>query len=244
MADKETYSKVTLLEGVPFERELVYLQSKYSTTKFGNLFRSEKVENTGQRPFLPAGKAANGGANGLSYEAKSNGLRAGAENFQPVKSPSSASWASTANAARDQPFTSSVSPPPELSTSAPQVARNRNGQRLDPPLKVDQTDVSRVKSIKMCVNFYLRNECRWDPCIHGHDYKPSKAELDILRYLSRSTPCIYGVECDDPKCIYGHRCPHDVEGHKTCHHGGSCRFGPEMHGHDRKAVRMLKVTGK
>ena len=26
------------------------------------------------------------------------------------------------------------------------------------------------------------------------------------------TPCKFGSECDDVKCIYGHRCPNDVEG--------------------------------
>ena len=59
---------------------------------------------------------------------------------------------------------------------------------------------------------FLRGDCPYDPCTHDHYYKPNKNELATLKYVSRMTPCKFGSECDDVKCIYGHRCPNDVEG--------------------------------
>ena len=35
--------KITLLEGVPFERELISLKAQFATTKFTNLFRTSKI---------------------------------------------------------------------------------------------------------------------------------------------------------------------------------------------------------
>lgn len=104
--------------------------------------------------------------------------------------------------------------------------------------------MKRVKKIKMCNVHFLRNECPYDPCTHDHDYRPNSNELQTLRYVSRLTPCKFGTACDDPKCIYGHRCPNDVEGKKDCRFGEQCRFEPEMHGMDRTPVRTLKVGGK
>ena len=76
------------------------------------------------------------------------------------------------------------------------------------------------------------------------------------------TPCKFGSDCDDAKCIYGHRCPNDVEGNvysrvalplfvkvyanisvgrKDCRWGENCRFERELHGLDRAVVKTLKV---
>ena len=73
------------------------------------------------------------------------------------------------------------------------------GQRIDPVIQYDPQEVKRIKKLKMCNVHYLRNDCPYDPCTHGHDYKPNKNELMTLRYVSRMTPCHFGSECDDPK---------------------------------------------
>ncbi|MCJ1479388.1 hypothetical protein MMC13_008073 [Lambiella insularis] len=44
--------QITLLEGVPFERELATLKSRYPTTRFESLFRTTKI-NLSQTPYQP-----------------------------------------------------------------------------------------------------------------------------------------------------------------------------------------------
>lgn len=238
-----------MLEGVPFERELFALRSKYATAKLGNLFRSEKVEND-RHQYFAAPSAQTQNFNGFlsstpsapSPESQTSlPLRLFSGNIQPAKSQTSSTWATTAGKVWNEPFTTN-SPPSESKASVAAIPRNRAGQRIDSVIKPGYDDLVRIREVKMCVNHYLRGDCGWFPCKHGHDHKPSKNELEALRYLSRTTQCNYGPGCDDPKCIYGHHCPNEVSG--RCQNPNSCRFPPEMHGIDRTPVRTLKVTGK
>lgn len=137
-----------------------------------------------------------------------------------------------------------ASPPPTpqpTPKAIKEVSRNRLGQRIDPVVQYDPQEVKRIKKMKMCNVHYLRNDCPYDPCTHDHHYKPNKNELATLRYVSRMTPCKFGSECDDLKCIYGHRCPNDVEGKTDCRWGENCRFEKELHGIDRIVVKTTKV---
>jgi hypothetical protein len=43
VADRKNVDRITLLEGVPFERELAALQAKYRSTHFKGLFRTTKI---------------------------------------------------------------------------------------------------------------------------------------------------------------------------------------------------------
>ena len=71
---------------------------------------------------------------------------------------------------------------------------------------MDPTEFKRVQKIKMCNVHFIRRDCPFgDDCTHIHSYKPTKNELDILKQVARSTPCRFGTECDEIKCIYGHR---------------------------------------
>lgn len=95
----------------------------------------------------------------------------------------------------------------------------------------------------MCNVHYLRRECPYgDTCSHGHAYKPSNAELTTLRLVARMAPCVYGSECEDVKCVYGHICP-APEGRdgKLCIFGDTCRFPTELHKVDRVVVKTVKV---
>ena len=140
-----------------------------------------------------------------------------------------------------------ASPPPTpkpVQQAIPQVQRNRYGQRIDPIVQYDAHEVKRIKNLKMCNVHFLRNDCPYDPCTHAHDHNPNKNEIATLRYVSRMTPCKFGSECDDIKCIYGHICPNSVDGKKDCRWGENCRFDREQHGVERTAVKVMKVGAK
>lgn len=182
------------------------LKSKYETTKFEGLFRTTKI-NVYQQ-YAPHVTPQLTPALQPQYQSP----------YQPVMSripsttssassmnPMATSWASTAvsNTAR------MVSPPPTpqpTPASMQQIPRNRHGQRIDPVVKYDANEVERVKKLKMCNVHFLRHDCLFgDDCTHDHLYKPNRNEVQTLRHVARMTPCKFGTECDEIKCIYGHR---------------------------------------
>ena len=80
------------------------------------------------------------------------------------------------------------------------IPRNRKGQRIDPPLKHDKTEVERVKKLKMCNVHFLRGECPYgNKCTHKHNVEPSKKDLEILKIVARYACCRTGSACDDVK---------------------------------------------
>ena len=254
-------NSITLVEGVPFEKELVQLKSRYHTTKFPGLFRAEKIDIYN---LPPATRQASGGS--LS-QVQSNGFQPPPAQqysgpFQPSISPevhgfvaptadmtsnaalnpTAQTWAATAKAPRIASPTPAPAPPPP--PAEPAIARNKYGQRIDPVVKYDPSEVKRIKAMKMCNVHFLRDDCPYSNCTHDHHYKPNQNELNTLRYISRLTPCRYGMECDDAKCIYGHRCPVQKEGEKGCRFGDSCRFPEEAHGVDLRVVNTVRIGAK
>ena len=230
LADKPTINHITLLEGVPFERELAILKNTYETTKFSNLFRTTKISI--YHPPQPPPQ--------FQYQPPLTTTRTLSIPNPTSMNPTAPSWASTAMTAP-----ANIASPPPTPNPAPVSAgipRNRYGQRVDPQLQYDKTEVNRVKKIHMCNVHYLRKDCPYgDECTHDHSYKPSKNELTTLKYVARMTPCRFGTECDDLGCIYGHRCPLSRPGSKDCHFGDNCRFDIDMHGVDTTVVRIVKV---
>jgi hypothetical protein len=214
-------NRIALLEGVPFERELDHLKNNIKTAKFNGLFRTSKLvtsqPNLQPQPpqVLPAPLAIS-----RTVSATTNG---------------SGAWAA---AAALPPLVATPSPTPKPATDSPlTVPRNRYGQRVDPDLKYDRSMVKQVKTLKLCNVHYLRGDCPYEDCSHEHFYKPSKAELNTLRYIARMAPCRFGSECEDSKCMYGHRCPAG----NPCAFGDSCRFPDEMHDMDTNVVKAIKV---
>lgn len=261
VAEPSILNSITLLEGVPFERELAALKSRYHTAKLKGIFRTSKIDI--KTPFSNFqslhsqinGSASNNSPSGLHpppthspYQAKPTPRSlSDSTTDPPTPKPVPSTWATTAMAAS----LPQASPPstPEKPSGAPkkqtlEISRNRFGQRIDPIIQYDPNEVKRIKKLKMCNVHFLRDDCPYDPCTHDHFYKPNKNELQTLRYVSRMTPCKYGAECDDTRCIYGHRCPNDVEGKKDCRFGENCRFEREAHGIDRTPVRTTRVGGK
>ncbi|KAI4128669.1 MAG: hypothetical protein LQ338_002615 [Usnochroma carphineum] len=215
-------TRITLLEGVPFEKELKFLQSQYSTVKFDGLFRPQKINIHSQPQYSVPQPAPNrlveASPDNVGVPLSQNFYQSpfppitSASNPSPAPSnpsipnPRATSWATTATAAAHF-----VSPPatPTPTVSHPitseEIPRNRYGQRIDPPIVYDKEVVNKVRNLKLCNVYFLRRDCQYDPCTHSHKYKITKNELAALKTIARMVPCYYGSDCDDPKCIYGHR---------------------------------------
>ena len=117
--------------------------------------------------------------------------------------PMAASWASTAIST---PANVASPPPTPQPTPVASIPRNRYGERVDLLMNYDKNEVKRVQKLHMCNVHYLRMDCPYgDECSHAHDYHPNKNEMQTLKYVARMTPCRFKTECDDIKCIYGHR---------------------------------------
>lgn len=279
----ELLDKVVLLEGVPFEKELVTLP--YTTKKFSGLFRDSKLVVWGaSNSFSPAGPGTPGGSpspnpkifnmlSGLpsrfpaparvpSSSLMDSPVPAKASLMSLPRTPSSSTLASDGYpalkpASMINSWAAKAAAPPPPSSEVPEykpadreevIARNRAGQRVDPPSKdYDKTEVDRIKKIKMCNVHFLRRECPYDgQCTHLHQYKPTKEEMATLRLVARMAPCQNGSGCQDIKCIYGHRCPappnkNHVKGTKSCIFGESCKFPPELHDIDTNVVKTLVI---
>jgi hypothetical protein len=222
---------ITLLEGVPFEKELAIFASRSGSAKFDDLFRTSKINVYTQPYQQPIGPPAvpqqlpqsNSISQMLPSPVQQNGQTIDPNQiyqspYQPATTrspstsssvaapmnPTATSWASKAVAA---PPAQVASPPPTPQPAKEQtIPRNKYGQRVDSIPKYDASELNRVKKIKMCNVHYLRNDCPYgDECTHDHFYKPNKNELETLRFVARQTPCRFGTACDDVKCIYGHR---------------------------------------
>ena len=134
--------------------------------------------------------------------------------------------------------------PSTLAIPPKTVERNKYGQRVDrfDFKSIPREDLNRLKKLKLCNYHFLLGECpNEDYCYHDHDRKLTKQELHILTAIARMTPCRFGLECDDPECIYGHRCPQSEPGKKTCFRGDNCRFEPIAHGIDTNIVKVTKI---
>lgn len=153
VADITIREGITLLEGVPFERELFQLKSTYQTTRFEGLFRTTKINFYNQHPGppgLPPPQVQH--TMGLPpYQSPYQPGLARTISASPSAplNPAAPTWAATAMTAPSQ----MVSPPPTPQPTAnatKQVLRNRYGQRIDPIVSYDPNEVKRIKKLKMC----------------------------------------------------------------------------------------------
>ncbi|KAF2087948.1 hypothetical protein K490DRAFT_65228 [Saccharata proteae CBS 121410] len=161
------------------------------------------------------------------------------------------SWAGAAKRGLQAPLLepfpkAPITPPPAAIKNT--IPRNRHGQRIDPALpNFNKEEIDRVKKIKMCNVHFLRGPCSYGPaCKRNHEYKASKSELESLRHVARMACCVHGTACDDPLCIFGHRCPFPVlpnanKTGKNCMFGESCKFPADMHSMDLNQVYTTVV---
>lgn len=238
LADGDLLGRLCLIEGVPFEKEFESIKSSYRVTKFPELFR-----NTKPAAAWAPWKAA--------VATKPRSLLTPSPP-QHTMSPSRNSTLTTSSANSGTVSTAQLQNPGEFQVvrskttglSAPKtVERNKYGQRVDRLdfKTVPRDELSRIKKLKLCNFYFLQGECPNENCYHDHSRKLTKNELFILKAIARMTPCRFGLECDDPECMYGHRCPQSEPGKKDCYWGSNCRFDTSAHGIDTNIVKVTKI---
>jgi len=261
VADSEIAEHLTLLEGVPFEKDIAAIEDQFKTIKFENLFRCSKLVPVNATPKPPPGLT-------LPALAKVESNKASTPNS--AASTPQMNWATVTAQAHTNPangITGSSGPPSVTSKSATSqrastptpltptdlprskattkvIERNRLGQRID---KTDTTipnyEIQRVKKLKLCNTYYLQTsqQCTSSHCTHRHDYPISNYERKVLREVARMTPCYYKTDCDDPDCIYGHRCPQSKPNEQGCYYGDDCRFYGWGHAIDTRICKTTRV---
>lgn len=155
---------------------------------------------------------------------------------QPLASKASENRSSTST-----PVSTSKTPPlPHATTTVP---RNKHGQRVDAvDTSIPYQELQRIKRMKLCNVFYLQGKpaCPGG-CNHSHTYPLKAAEKNVLKEVARMTPCHFRTDCDDPSCIYGHRCPQSKPHKMDCYYKEECRFYGWGHGIDDKVVKVHNV---
>jgi len=234
--------RISLVEGVPFEKEMETVKNSYRIARFPDVFRSAKLVPVWTAPWksaLPArslltpSPSQSFNAPPLSRTSTNtsySGLGVPLSDAAPIK-------------AETPDFQVVRSKTPGV-TYPKTVERNKYGQRVDRLdfKSIPRDDLNRLKKLKLCNYHFLLGECpNEENCYHDHERKLTRQELHILTAIARMTPCRFGLECDDPECIYGHRCPQSEPGKKTCFRGDSCRFEPVAHGIDTNIVKVTKV---
>jgi hypothetical protein len=240
---------ITLLEAIPFEKEMAVLKNTLRTITFDNIFRTTKLASA---PAIPKGplQAVTATLPGLT-RVESNGTTATASSTSTPAMTWASLTAQPTPPASKAPSTTRTSTPNSLKSPVVAAAattktidRNRHGQRID---KVDSSipnhEIQRIKKLKLCNIFYLQgpNYCTSNSCSHSHVYPLTKAERGVLREVARMTPCYYKMDCFDPECIYGHRCPQNKPDENGCWYGQDCRFHGWGHGIDTRVVKTTKV---
>ncbi|EYE96598.1 CCCH zinc finger protein [Aspergillus ruber CBS 135680] len=245
LADRDLIGRVSLIEGIAFDKDLELLKPSYRVTNFPDIFRTTKIT-----PALAPYKAAITAKPRslftpspiqhtvpLSRTSTNTTL---ASNSTPITVPISST--NSANTPSTDEF-QVVRPKATNLTRPKTVERNRHGQRVDRLdfKSIPREDLNRLKKLKLCNFYYLQGECPNENCHHDHTRKLSKNDYFILSAIARMTPCRFGLECEDAECMYGHRCPQSEPGKKNCYWGSSCRFEPETHGIDTTIVKLTKV---
>ena len=246
-------SHITLLEAVPFEKDMATLKDTFKTTSFKKIFRVTKLAAA---PAIPKGPLhavtatlpalARVESNGTTGTASSSSTPAftwatlTAQPTPPASKPPSTTRASTPTSTKSP---EAVAATIKSTTNKP-TERNRHGQRID---KVDNSipnhEIQRIKKLKLCNIYYLQGPayCTSNNCSHSHTYPLSKSERSVLREVARMTPCYYKMDCSDPECIYGHRCPQNKPDENGCWYGQDCRFYGWGHGIDTRVVKTTNV---
>ncbi|KAA8648232.1 CCCH zinc finger protein [Aspergillus tanneri] len=242
LRDTDLRGRVSLIEGLPFETGLDSIKASYRVTRFSDLFRNTNI--TVWAPWKAAVASKPRSLLTSSPVPQSVSLSRTSTNTSSTSDsvPFSATCTSAASSTSGEfqivrTRSSPKTPTPKI------VERNKYGQRVD---RIDFRDlpreeVTRLKKLKLCNYHFLQGECPNGSCSHDHSRKLTKSELHILKAIARMTPCRYGLDCDDPECIYGHRCPQSEPGRTGCYWGSNCRFSRAAHGVDINIVKVTKV---
>ncbi|GLA68211.1 hypothetical protein AtubIFM55763_003280 [Aspergillus tubingensis] len=239
MEDIDLVGRVTLIEGITFEKDLAKIKAAYRVSQFPEILRNTKIT-----PVWAPWKAA---VASKPPPALTPSPRPGAVPLSRTSTSTSTNASTSMSSTSARPSTPGefqVVQSKSITPARPKIVeRNKYGQRVD---RVDfksipREEMNRLKKLKLCNLHYLLGECTIDNCQHDHSRRLTKSELSVLTAIARMTPCRYGLDCDDPECTYGHRCPHAEPGKKDCYWGSNCRFDPAAHGIDTNIVKLTKV---
>ncbi|KAH2118967.1 hypothetical protein KXW75_003726 [Aspergillus fumigatus] len=239
-ASDKIEGRVTLIEGVPLRGDMKAMKPSYRVAKFTHIFRETNIvsasasQETNARSSLTPSPVQH--ATSLSKTSANTTMTSNspALSTSSRKMPKSEEFQPVVRSIRSKASSSS---PPKI------VERNKYGQRVDRfDIKtISKDDLARMKKLKLCNYFYLKGECPIEDCRHDHSRKLTKSEYHTLMVVARMTPCRYKFECDDPDCMYSHRCPHSEPGKRECVWGSTCRFDAAAHGVDTIIVKVTKI---
>jgi hypothetical protein len=181
--DDAVRSRITLLEGPPFARELAVIQDKYRTVSFDKVFRSQMLVVNPKRivTSLPT----------------------------PPRTPSTDYAMAAAQIPSSLASSTPQGPATGKQTATSTVLLNASNERVDSQLNYTLKDFSAMKSRRLCNAFHLLGKCpyldHFGNCQHDHVAKLGFKQLVALRAVARLTPCRNGRACRDRECLCGHR---------------------------------------
>ncbi|KAL4747080.1 hypothetical protein BDW72DRAFT_209881 [Aspergillus terricola var. indicus] len=216
-------TRISLVKGPPFPREMAELAASLETVTFSDVFRSSKL--------LPPARR-------MSAQDTDSPALTPASIPAIVPNPNSLlNYASAAKAPAAAAITASrdtntkPEPKPRLL-----VCLNARNQRVDSALKKSSKEaVAALKRRKLCNHFHILGDCPYSSCAHEHGPELSKQELNDLMRIARLTPCYSGNMCRDVNCISGHQCPYQYH----CMHK-ECKFHKDMHNVDTVIVETME----
>lgn len=244
----DDYEKITLLEGVPFTRELSALAHKFGSTQCRSLFRDTKIETYGnyhkrtQANGYHVSPVMSSATTRETPPAKGNGLyqspyethRSNSSDGDPAFTPAStvssaappssssaANWAGTAKAAAALPApAANLKPAVNSAATESPIRRNRKGQRIDPPKpkELDMQLLQKVQSMKLCNNFFLKGFCHNANSTCEHDHYYKPSPKELA---------VLKYIARRIPCVRGTTCddPKCTAGHRCAFmESGECRF--------------------
>ncbi|KAL8393864.1 hypothetical protein RB599_006082 [Gaeumannomyces hyphopodioides] len=235
VGDDAVCGRITLLQGPPFAHELALIKNSFCVAAMDGVFRKEKLQCINRKlpshiTLTPPTMA--------TFEHTSVAAPAAAK---PTSSVAVAESSAAVAQEKALPQVTAAVPPSGDGSQAPisngnvratplrTVRKNRHGQRVDLPIEYSAKDLVRVKSRRYCHSFHLLGECPWvekfGNCKNKHGEPLYGPWLRALEAVARLSSCGRGLNCTDPKCLFGHNCPKS-----GCPGPGTdCRFSSAMH---------------
>ncbi|KAF1844552.1 uncharacterized protein K460DRAFT_404844 [Cucurbitaria berberidis CBS 394.84] len=255
-------ARITLLETTPAYRGFTEL-SNFKHTRFDAVFRSEPLADYAsptttfaqpsmQGPTQPPPGFRTMTKNGSPTVTPKSSITSPSPSTTPVstavtESNSDSSWATVGK--NGAPTNGSISIAPsntKMNARKKYAYYNKDGQRLDEPLP--PKDPAAAASLearmkkggkKMCNHWHLGGHCENGSfCNFQHEPKLTPAELNALRYKTRSLAC-KNKFCENIDCYLGHQCALERD-QGYCQYPDHCHLRG-THGMDRvKYVRYDK----
>ncbi|KAH7073765.1 hypothetical protein BKA63DRAFT_566941 [Paraphoma chrysanthemicola] len=258
-------AQITLLETTPAYRGFVDLPAHFKRARFDDVFRPQPLPESTPTTFAPNPNVFAPVAVAPPPPAQSPSLFRAPTNPSPRPSvttpslntpPSSvtggssesngdSSWATVGKTGTAPNGNISIAPNTKK-TKKKYAYYNKEEQRLDEPLP--PRDNAAAKSLdermirtgkKMCNHWHLGGNCENGKfCQFQHEPKLSAAELNALRYKTRSLAC-KNRYCQSIDCYLGHQCALERD-YGKCPYPDSCHLR-STHGMDKvKYVRYDK----